>query len=83
MNSKNREKPIELLTFNEAADFIGISPSILSYFVEMDSIPIIAKRDGIFFEKSTAYRWKKGLEIKPNREIGEQFKGEINVKKAG
>lgn len=83
MNNKDPEKPFELLSFDEAAAVIGISTSILSYFVEMDSIPIIAKRDGIFFEKGTVYRWKQGLEIKPNKAIGEQFKGEIVIKKAG
>ena len=76
MNHQTNEKPLDLLTLEQAAEIIGISPSILSFFVGVDSIPIIEKQDGEYFLKDTVYRWKQGLETKPNRAIGERFKGE-------
>ena len=76
MNNKQSEKPLDLLTLEQAAAIIGISPSMLSFFAGVDSIPIIEKQDGVYFLKDTVYRWKQGLETKPNKAIGERFKRE-------
>lgn len=70
------EKPIELLTLNEAAAIVGINPCTLAYFTDKKSIPAIETQDGDLFLKDTVYRWKQGLEIIPNRAIGEKYKGE-------
>lgn len=70
------EKPLDLLTLNEAAAIVGISPRILAYFTDKKSIPAIETQEGDLFLKDTVYRWKQGLKIIPNEAIGEKFKGE-------
>ncbi|MBQ2621344.1 MAG: hypothetical protein IJF84_08390 [Thermoguttaceae bacterium] len=80
MNHQTNKKPLDLLTLKQAAEIIGISPSILSFFVGVDSIPIIEKQDGVYFHKETVDRWKRGLETKPNRAIGERFKGDEKIR---
>ena len=71
------QRSIDLLTLKEAAAIIGISPSMLAYFVDKQSISIIEKQDGVLFLKETVDRWKQGLEIIPNTAIGEKFKKSV------